>query len=110
LYVTVYLLLGTGKPLPSDIQQMVSWMMELNNFEETFALMSKLKVEKGLALQDLISDVYDYVHSIELPSTCRIFLVDQLAIEYRIASGCEDKLQLLALIGAFQLSKDILVK
>lgn len=85
--------------------------MELNNFEETFALMSKLKVEKGLALQDLISDVYDYVHSIELPSTCRIFLVDQLAsIEYRIASGCEDKLQLLALIGAFQLSKDILVK
>lgn len=38
-----------------------------------------MKVEKGLALQDLIGGAYDNIQELELPAQSRVYLLDQLA-------------------------------
>ena len=44
-----------------------------------------MKIERGLALQDLITGAYDYVETIDFPPQARVYLLDQMAItEYVI--------------------------
>lgn len=38
-----------------------------------------MKVERGLALQDLITGAYEYVETIELKPHARVYLLDYLA-------------------------------
>jgi len=62
-----------------------------------------MKVERGLALQDLITGVLDFVQNIEYPAPTRVYLLDQLAtVEHRLSTGGSEKLQLSGLIGSFQ--------
>jgi hypothetical protein len=42
-------------------------------------VISALKTERGLALQDLITGVYEYVETIEFKPHARIYLLDILA-------------------------------
>jgi replication factor C subunit 3/5 len=42
-------------------------------------VVSALKADKGLALQDLVVGAYEYVQSLELSDVARIYLLDQLA-------------------------------
>jgi replication factor C subunit 3/5 len=42
-------------------------------------VISALKTERGLALQDLISGAYEYAETIEFKPYARIYLLDQLA-------------------------------
>lgn len=68
---------------------------------------SKLQTTKGLALQDIISEVHMYALKIEFPPQLRIFLLDRLAeIEFRLSSGASEKINLGSLIGAFQFIRD----
>ena len=46
-------------------------------------VISALKTERGLALQDLITGAYEYVETIEFKPHARIYILDMLAtIEY----------------------------
>lgn len=38
-----------------------------------------MKIERGLALQDLISGAYECVEGINFPPQTRVYLLDQLA-------------------------------
>lgn len=42
-------------------------------------VITALKTEKGLALQDLIAGAYEYIETVDLPSQSRIYLLDHLA-------------------------------
>ena len=42
-------------------------------------MISAMKIERGLALQDLLTGAYEYVESIELKSHARVYLLDYLA-------------------------------
>lgn len=42
-------------------------------------MITKLKTERGLALQDLITGTYEYLDSLELKPRARIYLLDHLA-------------------------------
>jgi replication factor C subunit 3/5 len=42
-------------------------------------VISAMKIERGLALQDLIIGAYDYVESIEFQPHARVYLLDNLA-------------------------------
>lgn len=42
-------------------------------------VISKMKVERGVALQDLLTGAYDYVDTLELQPHARIYLLDHLA-------------------------------
>jgi replication factor C subunit 3/5 len=42
-------------------------------------VISAMKVERGLALQDLITGAYEYVETIDFEPHARVYLLDQLA-------------------------------
>jgi replication factor C subunit 3/5 len=64
---------------------------------------AELKIEQGLALQDILTEIHHFIHRIEFPSHIKMVLLDNMGIiEYHLASGTSEKIQLGALIGAFQ--------
>jgi hypothetical protein len=42
-------------------------------------VITALKTDRGLALQDLLAGAYEYIDSIEFPPAARVYLLDQLA-------------------------------
>lgn len=89
----------TGNPHPADIQAIVTSMMN-DSFEtsyrcELFARVgwggtdawgfflakdiSTLKADKGLALQDIIAGIYDFIATIVFAPQTRVYMLDQLA-------------------------------
>jgi replication factor C subunit 3/5 len=101
--------LCTGDPLPSDIENIVHWMMN-NPYTIAYTNVLELKTDKGLALYDIIREVHIFLQKVDFPVKTRLFLLEKLAeLEYYIAQGCNERLQLSALIGAFQLAADQMV-
>ncbi|KAJ7224165.1 P-loop containing nucleoside triphosphate hydrolase protein [Mycena pura] len=92
----------TGAPHPSDIETIVNSMLS-DEFTTSYTLITLMKAERGLALQDLLTGAFDYVESLELKPQARIYLLDHLATtEHRLSTGASEKLQLTALLGAFK--------
>jgi hypothetical protein len=42
-------------------------------------VITALKTDRGLALQDLLAGAYEYIDTIEFPPAARVYLLDQLA-------------------------------
>ncbi|EJU03821.1 P-loop containing nucleoside triphosphate hydrolase protein [Dacryopinax primogenitus] len=92
----------TGNPHPSDIEAIVTSMMN-DEFSTSYQKVSRMKTDKGLALQDLIAGTYEYLESLELPPQTRVYLLDHLATtEHRLSTGGSEKVQLTALLGAIK--------
>jgi replication factor C subunit 3/5 len=105
---TVYMC--TGNPLPSDIALIVEWMLN-EKFSTAFENIQKLKTLKGLALQDILTDVHGYVHRVDFPSKTRMVLLQKMAdIEHNLAVGGNEKIQLGSLLGAFQIVRELLTE
>lgn len=68
----------------------------------------KLKVDKGLALQDIVREVHLKVMALKLTDPAVIIqLLKQLSdIEYRLAFGTDETLQTASLVSSFQLAKE----
>mmetsp|Transcript_9851 Transcript_9851/g.36737 ORF Transcript_9851/g.36737 Transcript_9851/m.36737 type:complete len:354 (+) Transcript_9851:1-1062(+) len=96
----------TGKPTRADMKQIVTSLVQ-SDFGAARTQVNKLKEEKGLALQDIISGVFTYVSKFTLPLSEDIheYLLVQLAdLEYQLSFGCSEKIQLSALVGVFQIA------
>nr|ASF90264.1 hypothetical protein SPAR03742 [Bartheletia paradoxa] len=92
----------TGNPHPADIERFVQSMMN-DEFTTSFNTITALKLDKGLALQDMITGIYDFVDSVMFSAQSRIYLLDHLAtIEHRLSTGGSEKIQLSALLAAFK--------
>ncbi|KAK1221060.1 Subunit of heteropentameric Replication factor C (RF-C) [Marasmius sp. AFHP31] len=92
----------TGNPHPSDIEKIVQYMLT-QDFTTAYQLISTMKIERGLALQDLLTGAYEYIETIDLKPHARIYLLDHLATtEHRLSTGGNEKIQLSALLGAFK--------
>ena len=87
----------TGNPHPSDIETVVNSMFSdefttsyqsedfytLNAISNALEVINSMKIERGLALQDLITGAYDYIQELEFEPQARVYLLDQLAsVEY----------------------------
>lgn len=97
-----------GHPLKSDVRDIVTWLLN-ESFEEIYKRVNQLKVAKGLALQDILSEVHFYVIRLAVSQTVKIILLEKMAdIEYRLSSGASEKLQLGALIGAFTSARQMI--
>jgi replication factor C subunit 3/5 len=46
----------------------------------TFTVITQLKMDRGLALQDLITGTYEVLETVELPKQARVYLLDQLGL------------------------------
>ena len=53
-----------GHPLRSDITSIINWMLN-EDFRTATRKVLELKVKKGLALQDIVSEVHKFVHRSE---------------------------------------------
>ncbi|KAF9815103.1 hypothetical protein IEO21_04800 [Rhodonia placenta] len=92
----------TGNPHPTDIESVVNSMLS-DDFTTSYKMISALKVERGLALPDLINGAYEYIETIDFKPHARIYLLEFLATtEHRLSSGANEKIQLTALLGAFK--------
>jgi replication factor C subunit 3/5 len=100
----------TGQQQPADVERVLTWLLE-QDFQNAHQSISALKLERGLALQDLLTELFAFVQMLQLPRGMKIFLLEEMAdIEQRVAGGCSDKIQLANLVSAFQLAKDIAAK
>uniref|UniRef100_A0A6P7GUM8 Activator 1 subunit 5 n=1 Tax=Diabrotica virgifera virgifera TaxID=50390 RepID=A0A6P7GUM8_DIAVI len=96
-----------GHPLRTDIESIVKWLLN-EDFKTTYNNIKELKMIKGLALHDILTEVHKYVHRIEFPFDIMIDLLEKMGeIEYRLCAGANENIQLTALISAFQDVKDI---
>ncbi|XP_078046374.1 replication factor C subunit RfC3 isoform X2 [Augochlora pura] len=94
-----------GHPLPIDIKNIVNWLLN-ESYELCYD--NDIKLKKGLALQDILTELHLFVNKIEFPDEIVIDLVIKLAaIEKRVAIGCSEAVQLNALVSAFQKARDI---
>jgi len=100
--------LCTGNPLPRDVKQILEWML---NEDMTPALQKimALKVDRGMALQDVLRDVNTTLGAMRLHDAVLIELYDKLAeIEHRLAGGASEKLQLAAVVAVFQRAREMI--
>ncbi|NXS58494.1 RFC5 factor, partial [Brachypteracias leptosomus] len=127
----------TGHPLKSDISNILDWMLN-QDFSTAYRKITELKTLKGLALQDILTEIHLFVHrggglgagswltlggednnhvsppvllsTVDFPPSIRIQLLIKMAdIEYRLAAGTSEKIQLSSLIAAFQVTRDLIV-
>ncbi|XP_013780041.1 replication factor C subunit 5-like [Limulus polyphemus] len=99
-----------GHPLKSDIADIVDWLLN-HDFINTYTHVNDLKVTKGLALHDILTQIHLYVHRIEFPVQVKLQLLEKMSdIEYRLASGTSEKIQLSSLIAAFQVARDLVTQ
>ncbi|XP_054167996.1 replication factor C subunit 5-like [Oppia nitens] len=96
-----------GHPLKEDIENILNLILN-KKFSSIYESIMEMKREKGLALQDIITDLHPYVNRIDFPTYLKIEILEKMAnIEYQLSSGSSERLQLAALIGAFQTARDI---
>lgn len=96
-----------GHPLKKDIENIIYWLLNDDDFKDTYQKLNQLKINKGLALEDILTQVHLYVQRMELPPRVICQLVIKMAnIEERLAQGCIEKIQVSALIAAFRIARN----
>lgn len=60
----------------------------VRNTDYTYPDIQKLKMERGLALQDLIGGTYEVLETVELPKQSRVYLLDALATCEYVNHAC----------------------
>ncbi|KAF9289862.1 hypothetical protein BGZ68_008461 [Mortierella alpina] len=100
----------TGNPHPADIETIVNSMLT-EDFTTAYSNISYLKTIKGMALQDILTEVYNYLELIDMPGNSRVYLLDKMAdVEYKLSTGANEKLQLSSLIGSFRIGAELMQK
>ncbi|KAK7087944.1 replication factor C subunit 5-like isoform X1 [Littorina saxatilis] len=96
-----------GHPLRQDIENIVNWLLN-ESFCKAYNNILEMKTAKGLALQDILSEVHTYIHRVDMPVKVQIHLLIKMAeIEHRLASGTNERIQLSALVASFQTAREL---
>ncbi|XP_063974918.1 replication factor C subunit 5 [Diachasmimorpha longicaudata] len=99
-----------GHPLPSDIKNIMNWLLN-ESYTSAYNKIQDLKIRKGLALQDILTELHVFLNLIEFPDDIMIDLVIKVgAIEKHTVAGTSESVQLNSLVAAFQTARDIEVK
>lgn len=90
-----------GHPTKSDIKKIMQLLLH-SDMKTAYKDIQLIKIEKGLALQDILTQVASAVETHNLSQPTRINLYTRLAdIEYHLNNGGQEKIYLSAVIGAF---------
>ncbi|XP_038209755.1 replication factor C subunit 5 isoform X2 [Zerene cesonia] len=96
-----------GHPLRSDINNILNWLLNENDFATSFKHIQDLKIAKGLALGDILTEIHTIIQRLKLPPEVLISLLIKMAdSEARLASGCSERIELASLIAAFQEARE----
>ncbi|XP_050680064.1 replication factor C subunit 5 [Leptidea sinapis] len=96
-----------GHPLRSDINSILNWLLNEHDFATIFKNIQDLKILKGLALGDILTEIHTIIQRLKLPPEVLISLLIKMAeSEVRLSSGCSERIELAALIAAFQEARE----
>uniref|UniRef100_A0A182M4X1 Activator 1 subunit 5 n=1 Tax=Anopheles culicifacies TaxID=139723 RepID=A0A182M4X1_9DIPT len=99
-----------GHPLKEDINNIIFWLLNEESFKTCYEKIQQLKAQKGLALEDILTEIHLVVNRLEIPPRVSSQLLINLAsIEERLADGCVEKPQITALISAFSKVRSLVV-
>ncbi|VDD80260.1 unnamed protein product [Mesocestoides corti] len=95
----------TGYPTPAEMKTVLDWCLN-EPLAAAFKNILKMKAEKGIALQDILSELHLLIMRVKIPDAVKADLLVVLAeVEHRMSLGASEKLQLGALCGAFARAK-----
>ncbi|PXF40091.1 Replication factor C subunit 5 [Gracilariopsis chorda] len=98
---------NTGAPHPGDIAHIWKLLID-SDYTTCSAKLQHMKALKGLALQDIITELLPYVVKSDLKGDAKMYIYERLAeLEVRLAVGGSDKLNLAALVGCCKLGQAI---
>lgn len=96
--------LCTGNPLPEHMDQIIQLLFN-EKFEVVFTTVYTLCFTNGYSQSDVIREICERVSVMNLPPSVLGMLLDDMStIEWRLASGASEKIQLAALIGSFKVA------
>ncbi|CAG9786793.1 unnamed protein product [Diatraea saccharalis] len=96
-----------GHPLRADINAIINWLLNENDFSTCFQNIQDVKLVKGLALGDILTEVHTLIQRLKLPPEVLIELLIKMSdAEARLASGCSERVELAALIAAFRTARE----
>ncbi|KAL5969076.1 Replication factor C subunit 5 [Taenia solium] len=94
----------TGYPAPREMRTLLEWCLN-EPLPVAFKKILEMKVEKGIALQDIVSEL----HLLIMQGSVKVELIAVLSdVEYRMSYGASEKLQLGAVCAAFAGARDSL--
>ncbi|KAL4737282.1 P-loop containing nucleoside triphosphate hydrolase protein [Aspergillus similis] len=90
-------------PRPADIQQIVTTLLATSDVTSCLNTLNTLKINKGLALADILSALGEQLHRLEVPAQTRITWLEGLAeIEWRLSAGGSETVQTGGLVGVIR--------
>lgn len=99
----------SGDPLPADMETILDILMN-DAFQSAHGKILELCTNKGYALVDVISDLTVMISSLDnLPGEVMGRLLDGMSnVEYRLASGTDEKIQTASLVGVFVQTRELI--
>jgi len=89
-----------ASPHPEDIAMIRDTLLSTSDVASCMNTLQTLKAQKGLALADMVSSLAEELQNLEVPTQTRVRWLEGLAeVEYRIAGGGSELLQMGGLIG-----------
>lgn len=94
--------LCTGKPLPEDIEGIVDACLN-QTFSQAMEFVADIQMTKGISLTDIIHCVSETVMRCSFTPEVLMFVLDKMSdVEYRLAQGTSEQLQLGSFVGILQ--------
>ncbi len=95
----IYKTTATAKP--EEIIDLIKLALE-GNFMKARAQLDYLLIEQGLSGEDIIGQIYRAMFDMTIPDKLKVDLIDRIGeIDFRIAEGANERIQLEALIAHF---------
>jgi replication factor C small subunit len=91
----------TATARPEEVVDLIKVSLE-GNFMKARAKLDYLLIEQGLSGEDIIGQIYRAMLDMTIPDKVKIDLIDRIGeIDFRIAEGANERIQLEALIAHF---------
>ena len=100
--------LTTGVPLPAEMDKAFNVLLT-ESFRKGVEHLEYLRITSGYSLMDVVGELNRRLASVILPVKARCALHTELAdVEYRVAQGCSEKMQIAGLVGAFHFARALI--
>ena len=97
----IYKTTATAKP--EEVVELVKLGLE-GNFMKARAKLDYLLIEQGLSGEDIIGQIYRVMFDMTIPDRLKVDMIDRIGeIDFRMAEGANERIQLEALIAHFML-------
>lgn len=100
--------LCAGAAMPKVMEELFHSLLN-ESFDEGYQKITRAITELGYALIDIATALSSLVLETQFPPPIHAHILDKLSnVEYALSHGCNEKLQIGALVGAFSVARDML--